>query len=149
MAKTRNSALAAVLLVLCVLGILLLLAVPTFQHSLGEVRIVKETSHGRIVAMMLMNYAGTHAGHFPDSLDVIVNDSLLVPPGQRTDLEPFLCREGTRDYKWTLTPGLTTSSPAETVLFQSVDAYRVDDKTGKIEAVVGGTVNWMENVPEK
>lgn len=106
-------------------AILVGLAIPAVNGAMESARQVRAMTEIRQVGIVLSSYANGHGGVYPDNLDILLSSGALTN-------STLLYKPETKEPKWILTPGLTTHSAPETILLQSVDAYRRGARISKV-----------------
>jgi hypothetical protein len=129
--------LGSISLLLSLISIPILL--PAINGGIEGANLAKAKIEMHEVGGLLVQYANAHEGRFPDTLDAVL-DLPGTPSGEAKNT--LFYRPGTKEYRWKLTPGLTTSSPPDTVLLESTDRYKVVARSGTLTFTVGGETSW-------
>ncbi len=116
-------------------GILAGLMVPAVNTALETAQATKEMADGKQLAIILFSYANDHDGNYPPSLEVLIKENYLDQP-------ELIYYPATKDLRWNYTPGLTTSSPAETILIESMEPFEKGTQAGTIKVKVDAAVEW-------
>ncbi len=125
--------------------VLLVLSLPAISTAIEKSKQVTELSYCHQVGLMLFAYASDHSGKYPDSLDVLADPKNAGVDAQT--LSKLLYKPGTREYRWKLTPGLSTSSPPDTVLLQSADSLGSGRLKGRAVYTVGNSASFVKGTP--
>ncbi|MDR1145646.1 MAG: hypothetical protein LBK71_05865 [Verrucomicrobiales bacterium] len=108
---------------------------------------VNELSNIREAGLTLFAYASDHDGKYPDDLAAVFKtaDAERWFPGEARHL--FYKKDG-RQFRWQLTPGLTTNDAPDTILLQSIEKIQTDHHEYLMIYTVGNKAEAIKN-PDK